>query len=133
MPRVWYISLSYRPRQLLLLQSDSDLICRFPPPTPILLSVSHFAVRSVAMNIAKRRSVAVSNPSFILYAWSVLLLSLTLNLTNASIHFYDKETFIDVGNAYLLSGGSEGLAASLPANSDAPSLRNGQSFIQYSF
>lgn len=85
------------------------------------------------MNIGKQRSVAVSNPLFIMYAWFVLLLSLTVNLSNASIHFYDKEVFIDVGNAFLLSGGSEGLAASLSADSNTPSIRNGQSSIQYSF
>ena len=84
------------------------------------------------MNILKQTSLAVSNPLFILYAWFILLQSLTVNLANASIHFYDKEAFIDVGNSFLLSGDSEGLAASLAANSDTPSVRNVQSSIQYS-
>ncbi|XP_022935976.1 transmembrane protein 87B-like [Cucurbita moschata] len=83
------------------------------------------------MNIAKQRSFSVSNPLFFLYVWFVLLLSLTVNLSNASIHFYDKEVFVDVGNAFLLSGGSEGLQASLSADSDTPSIRNGQSSIQF--
>ena len=36
----------------------------------------------------------------------------TFRLANASIHVYDKEVFAEVGNAYLLSGGSEGIVAS---------------------
>lgn len=85
------------------------------------------------MNIAKQRSVVLSNPLFTFYARFLLLLSLTVNLSNASIHFYNKEVFTDVGNAFLLSGGSEGLAASLSADPNTPSVRNGQSSIQYSY
>ncbi|CAL8997979.1 unnamed protein product [Prunus brigantina] len=47
----------------------------------------------------------------------LLLLSLFANPTNASIHIYDNQTFREVGNAYLLSGGSEGIAASLSTGS----------------
>ncbi|KAM1392412.1 hypothetical protein ACFX2I_019991 [Malus domestica] len=47
----------------------------------------------------------------------LLLLSFLPNPTNASIHIYDSQTFREVGNAYLLPGGSEGIAATLSARS----------------
>ncbi|KAK6143744.1 hypothetical protein DH2020_024092 [Rehmannia glutinosa] len=40
-----------------------------------------------------------------------ILLS-AVELTEASIHIYDRDPFREVGNAYLLSGGSEGIAVS---------------------
>ncbi|KAK3001590.1 hypothetical protein RJ639_022441 [Escallonia herrerae] len=43
----------------------------------------------------------------------LLLLSSNIESANASIHVYDRDPFREVGNAYLLSGGSEGIAASL--------------------
>ncbi|KAL6179052.1 hypothetical protein ACLB2K_050568 [Fragaria x ananassa] len=39
------------------------------------------------------------------------------NPANASIHIYHKDVFREVGNAFLLSGGSEGIAASPSARS----------------
>ncbi|XP_050210956.1 uncharacterized protein LOC126661184 [Mercurialis annua] len=45
------------------------------------------------------------------------------NLANASIHIYNKEVFNEVGNAYLLSGGSEGIVAS--------QFSTGRSFIRF--
>uniref|UniRef100_A0A2P2ISJ4 GOST seven transmembrane domain-containing protein n=1 Tax=Rhizophora mucronata TaxID=61149 RepID=A0A2P2ISJ4_RHIMU len=48
----------------------------------------------------------------------LLILTLSLTTTNASIHTYSQEPFNEVGNALLLFGGSEGLvsaSASAPA------------------
>ncbi|XVF68103.1 hypothetical protein PTKIN_Ptkin10aG0176300 [Pterospermum kingtungense] len=58
----------------------------------------------------------------------VLILSTTLTTINASIHIYQKQLFNEVGNAYLLPGGSEGLAASL---SSGKSATDGRSFIRF--
>ncbi|WCJ18248.1 Lung seven transmembrane receptor family protein [Euphorbia peplus] len=49
--------------------------------------------------------------------YHILLLLILVQLSNASIHIYDKLSFNEVGNAYLLSGGSEGIVASSPSNS----------------
>ena len=49
---------------------------------------------------------------------------------NASIHLYDHQGFREVGNSYLLSGGSEGIVAS-PNPSIATSRVH--SFIRYSY
>ncbi|KAK8522300.1 hypothetical protein V6N13_115276 [Hibiscus sabdariffa] len=57
-----------------------------------------------------------------------LLLSTALTTTNASIHIYRNQLFNEVGNAYLLPGGSEGLAASL---SSEKSVSDGRSFIRF--
>ncbi|EYU35438.1 hypothetical protein MIMGU_mgv1a004871mg [Erythranthe guttata] len=44
---------------------------------------------------------------------SIFLILLTaVGLSRASIHIYDQNPFREVGNAYLISGGSEGIAAS---------------------
>ncbi|GKV23849.1 hypothetical protein SLEP1_g33538 [Rubroshorea leprosula] len=51
-----------------------------------------------------------------------ILLSSSLTTINASIHIYQDQLFNEVGNAYLLSGGSEGLSTS---SSD------GSSFIRF--
>ncbi|XP_065871095.1 uncharacterized protein [Euphorbia lathyris] len=58
----------------------------------------------------------------LILASSLLFLSSTVQLTNASIHIYDKQSFNEVGNAYLLSGGSEGIVAS---------ASNGRSYIRF--
>ncbi|KAJ0976048.1 hypothetical protein J5N97_018013 [Dioscorea zingiberensis] len=53
--------------------------------------------------------------------------------TEGSIHTYDLETFKEVGNAFLLSGGSEGIVASrVSSDSHDPSdTRDGRSFIKF--
>lgn len=51
----------------------------------------------------------------------VILLS-AVGLAEASIHVYRRDPFREVGNAYLLSGGSEGIAAS--------NDRHGRSYIR---
>ncbi|OMO92067.1 Transmembrane receptor, eukaryota [Corchorus olitorius] len=57
-----------------------------------------------------------------------LLLSTALATINASIHIYQNQLFNEVGNAYLLSGGSEGLAASISSDNSAT---DGRSFIRF--
>ncbi|XP_022748582.1 transmembrane protein 87B-like [Durio zibethinus] len=57
-----------------------------------------------------------------------VLLSTSLTTINASIHIYQKQLFNEVGNAYLLPGGSEGLTASL---SSYKSATDGRSFIRF--
>ncbi|CAA7395713.1 unnamed protein product [Spirodela intermedia] len=53
----------------------------------------------------------------------------------ASVHVYSGDTFREVGNAYLLAGGSEGIAASRVGssgdNSVAPGVRDGRAFIRF--
>ncbi|KAF2293755.1 hypothetical protein GH714_004496 [Hevea brasiliensis] len=61
----------------------------------------------------------------LILTYSFFFVSSTINLTNASIHIYDKESLNEVGNAYLLSGGSEGIFAS---DSSTP---NGRSYIRF--
>ncbi|KAJ0743875.1 putative transmembrane protein GPR107/GPR108 [Helianthus annuus] len=65
-----------------------------------------------------------------------LLLLLAIYSTDASIHVYDRDPFREVGNAYLVSGGSEGLAASrtatpLPRHSTVVTANDGRSFIRF--
>ena len=57
----------------------------------------------------------------------VVLLSTALTTINASIHIYQNQLFNEVGNAYLLPGDSEGLAASLSSDKSAT---DGRSFIR---
>ncbi|KAE8706629.1 hypothetical protein F3Y22_tig00110391pilonHSYRG00117 [Hibiscus syriacus] len=57
-----------------------------------------------------------------------LLLSTLLTSIDASIHIYQKQLFNEVGNAYLLPGGSEGLDASLSSDDSAT---DGRSFIWF--
>ncbi|GMI70569.1 hypothetical protein like AT2G01070 [Hibiscus trionum] len=57
-----------------------------------------------------------------------ILLSTALTTINASIHIYQNQLFNEVGNAYLLPGGSEGLAASLSSHN---SVSDGRSFIRF--
>ncbi|KAF4384252.1 hypothetical protein F8388_010532 [Cannabis sativa] len=63
------------------------------------------------------------------------LLSFTAITSYASIHVYNNETFREVGNSYLLSGGSEGIAASLTSaaadESDPSSIHDGRSYIRF--
>ncbi|XP_058191833.1 uncharacterized protein LOC131308824 [Rhododendron vialii] len=65
-----------------------------------------------------------------------LLISAT-GSADASIHVYDRDPFREVGNAYLLSGGSEGIVASstaapLPADNAArSSIDDGRSYIRF--
>ncbi|XP_057493219.1 uncharacterized protein LOC130778730 [Actinidia eriantha] len=54
----------------------------------------------------------------------------------ASIHAYDRDPFREVGNAYLLSGGSEGVVASstptpLVDNEIRSLMRDGRSYIRF--
>ncbi|XP_039035069.1 transmembrane protein 87B-like [Hibiscus syriacus] len=57
-----------------------------------------------------------------------LILSTLLTSIDASIHIYQKQVFNEVGNAYLLPGGSEGLEVSL---SSEKSSTDGLSFIRF--
>ncbi|KAL9258410.1 Transmembrane protein 87A-like protein [Drosera capensis] len=72
----------------------------------------------------------------------ILILSLSIasiSFSRASIHTYDHEVLIDVGNSFLLAAGSEGIVASRSssnANLDEesvarPSLHDGHSFIRF--
>lgn len=83
--------------------------------------------------------VGISNLRFItvttLYLFLVLVL-LAIDSTDASIHVYDRDPFREVGNAYLVSGGSEGLAASrittrLPGHSPSANANDGRSYIGF--
>ncbi|KAK4405057.1 Transmembrane protein 87B [Sesamum angolense] len=47
----------------------------------------------------------------VLKSCALLILVSAFLSTEASIHVYDRDPFREVGNAYLLSGGSEGIAA----------------------
>lgn len=76
--------------------------------------------------------------SLLLLLTLLLALSSSIQLANASIHNYNWETFQDVGNAYLLAGGSEGIVASrsripLPSSKGLlrHSLHDGLSFIRF--
>ncbi|XP_044490890.1 transmembrane protein 87B [Mangifera indica] len=65
---------------------------------------------------------------------AILSLYFTSNPACASIHIYNTDPFREVGNAFLLAGGSEGLAASLVSAEDASvpsSLHDGRSFIRF--
>ncbi|XVE94024.1 hypothetical protein REPUB_Repub01dG0244600 [Reevesia pubescens] len=68
--------------------------------------------------------IATKNIGFLIF----LLLSTALTTSNASIHIYQKQLFNEVGNAYLLPGDSEGLAASLFSDNSATDSR---SFIRF--
>ncbi|XP_058760967.1 uncharacterized protein LOC131634326 [Vicia villosa] len=64
-------------------------------------------------------------PLFLIFISSILFTSF------ASIHIYNHEPFQDVGNAFLLSGGSEGIAASLTATTHPDSIHDGRSYIRF--
>lgn len=61
----------------------------------------------------------------------VALVFSAIGSAHASIHSYDRDPFREVGNAYLLSGGSEGILA---ARTTSPllhrSVHDGRSYIQ---
>ncbi|XP_047338519.1 transmembrane protein 87B-like [Impatiens glandulifera] len=52
---------------------------------------------------------------------------------DASIHFYDRDPFREVGNAYLVFGGSEGALASRTTSplTSASSVHDGRSYIRF--
>ncbi|KAK1281225.1 hypothetical protein QJS04_geneDACA004884 [Acorus gramineus] len=62
-----------------------------------------------------------------------LLLLLFFLVSEASVHDYSKERFVQRGNAYVIHGGSEGLYGSLsePNSSSSSSASNGDSFIRF--
>ncbi|KAL8234567.1 hypothetical protein R6Q59_020667 [Mikania micrantha] len=67
---------------------------------------------------------------------SLVLLLFAIASTDASIHVYDRDPFREVGNAYLVSGGSEGLAASrvttpLPRHSFSVTADDGRSYVRF--
>ncbi|KAF5733303.1 transmembrane protein 87B [Tripterygium wilfordii] len=67
--------------------------------------------------------------SIVFTIFSLLFLS---RISNASIHIYHRDPFKEVGNAFLLSGGSEGVAASISTEgSSADSPHDGRSFIRF--
>ncbi|XP_018851051.1 transmembrane protein 87B [Juglans regia] len=77
---------------------------------------------------------AIQRSSFpeLFFAVSLLLSAFVITTTNASIHIYNNEPFGEVGNAFLLSGGSEGIVASPTADNSAhSSIRNGISSIRF--
>ncbi|XP_068635330.1 uncharacterized protein [Aristolochia californica] len=61
----------------------------------------------------------------------LLLLALTFSSVkiDASLHFYDRETFREIGNSYLLAGGSEGIVAG--SDNVQPQIEDGRSFIRF--
>ncbi|XP_024980669.1 transmembrane protein 87A [Cynara cardunculus var. scolymus] len=66
----------------------------------------------------------------------IVLLLLVIESADASIHVYDRDPFREVGNAYLVSGGSEGLAASrittpLPRHSSPVTANDGRTYIRF--
>ncbi|XP_052194658.1 uncharacterized protein LOC127802712 [Diospyros lotus] len=66
----------------------------------------------------------------------IALLIAATGSAEASIHVYDGDQFREVGNAYLLSGGSEGIVASrtetpLADNAIHSSIHDGRSYIRF--
>ncbi|XP_057464907.1 uncharacterized protein LOC130754683 [Actinidia eriantha] len=66
----------------------------------------------------------------------IAILISTTGSAEASIHEYDRDPFREVGNAYLLSGGSEGVVASrtttpLADNEIRSPMRDGRSYIRF--
>ncbi|KAI5661500.1 hypothetical protein M9H77_20823 [Catharanthus roseus] len=64
-----------------------------------------------------------------------LILALTIGSAEASIHTYNGDPFREVGNAYLISGGSEGIVATrvapLPHRSFRSIAHDGRSYIRF--
>lgn len=78
---------------------------------------------------------SMGGSSFFVQWLPLLLLLLILLLTfvssiNASIHLYDHQVFLEVGNSFLVSGGSEGIAAS---SDPSTATSHAHSFIRYSY
>ncbi|TYI48903.1 hypothetical protein E1A91_D13G280800v1 [Gossypium mustelinum] len=71
-------------------------------------------------------SFRIANKSFDFLIF--VILSTLLTTIHASIHIYQNQLFNEVGNAYLLPGGSEGLYASLSSDDSAT---DGRSFIRF--
>lgn len=65
-----------------------------------------------------------------IYIIAVLLIS-AIGWSRASIHIYDRESFREVGNSYLLSGGSEGFVATSAGSLIRSSIHDGRSYIQF--
>ncbi|KAM7470386.1 hypothetical protein LguiA_008569 [Lonicera macranthoides] len=63
----------------------------------------------------------------------VVVIGLLISAIDASIHIYDRDQFREVGNAYLLSGGSEGIAASRTTTPQGASstIHDGRSYIRF--
>lgn len=101
------------PQQVIALAVFVLNLCADPHSIQLFRSSDLLLPRFVAMNLCFRNRI------FFLLS---LLLSLSLTTIDASIHIYGNQLFSEVGNSYLLSGGSEGLAAS---------ESEGQSFIRF--
>ncbi|XP_021909967.1 transmembrane protein 87A [Carica papaya] len=86
------------------------------------------------MDFAFRRTTSSKTNNIpLLFSFACLLLSSIFSVVTASIHFYDQQPFNDVGNSFLLYGGSEGIsAASVIPDDPAPaSLHDGRAFIRF--
>lgn len=89
----------------------------FFPPIPLSLSVSLFLFLQSPGNapLSPASMGFASSPSdqccAILKSCIFSLLLSAIGLAEASIHIYDRDPFREVGNALLLSGGSEGITA----------------------
>lgn len=64
----------------------------------------------------------------------LLILAFTIGSARASIHIYNGDSFREVGNAYLVSGGSEGVIATrvtpMPHRSFRAIAHDGRSYIR---
>ncbi|KAL5857162.1 hypothetical protein ACOSQ3_004620 [Xanthoceras sorbifolium] len=75
----------------------------------------------------------IIKPLIPFFSLSLLLLTI-IPAAQASIHIYNADIFREVGNAFLLPGGSEGLlsaALSSDPSSTSSSLHDGHSFIRF--
>ncbi|XP_020528731.1 transmembrane protein 87A isoform X2 [Amborella trichopoda] len=64
--------------------------------------------------------------------WVILAIGFVIwTAVDASVHTYYWETFRENGNAYLLSGGSEGIVASRVGTSERWGIDNGRSYIRF--
>ncbi|WJX26246.1 hypothetical protein P8452_15197 [Trifolium repens] len=72
-----------------------------------------------------------SSSSSLLYLLSLLFSSILFTTSFASIHIYNHEPFQEIGNAFLLSGGSEGISASLTTAPHTASIHDGHSYIRF--
>lgn len=63
---------------------------------------------------------------------AVVVVFSAINGAETSIHVYDRETFREVGNAYILSGGSEGIVSSSGSSEavEEEKIDDGGSFIR---
>ncbi|KAL3538571.1 hypothetical protein ACH5RR_001937 [Cinchona calisaya] len=72
---------------------------------------------------------------FLIIAIPCLILISAVGSAEASIHIYDRDPFREVGNAYLLSGGSEGILASQasppPHRAFRSAAHDGLSYIRF--